>query len=315
MVHKRYIKRGGKVYGPYLYNSKRINGKVKNEYLGIDKTGEWKKAGLMISFFVVLLLGIVYAEYGIMSGISSGLTSNLTIWDGTATSETPPEGYWLSNCTGGPASKYCLAAKGLSHFTVLFYANYSNSTVGPIIGNCSIRFNYTGEYTSFMAMNYSANSLYEFNYTFDRRGNFTFQVNCTNSTYDTLNTTDAFEIRNSAPYNTKDQVGNTAPPQSCTEDTICTYNASTNFTDDDINDRFNLTFSANTTSAVFLPCISIDSAKGVITIRCTNSSQAGSYDASATARDLAGQSSISLTIPYTITAVNDKPIITASTLS
>ncbi|MDI6737929.1 MAG: hypothetical protein QME12_05450, partial [Nanoarchaeota archaeon] len=82
MVHKRFVRRGNKVYGPYLYNSKRVNGKVINEYLGIDKSGEWKKAGLMVSFFVVLLLGIVYAEYTAQSGSSSGATSNLTVWDG-----------------------------------------------------------------------------------------------------------------------------------------------------------------------------------------------------------------------------------------
>lgn len=35
MVHKRYIKRGGKLYGPYFYKSIRTkDGKVKNIYLG-----------------------------------------------------------------------------------------------------------------------------------------------------------------------------------------------------------------------------------------------------------------------------------------
>lgn len=37
MVHKRYIKSGGKVYGPYFYKSIRTkDGKVKNIYLGED---------------------------------------------------------------------------------------------------------------------------------------------------------------------------------------------------------------------------------------------------------------------------------------
>ena len=34
MVYKKYIKRGGKVYGPYLYKSIKKDGKVITEYLG-----------------------------------------------------------------------------------------------------------------------------------------------------------------------------------------------------------------------------------------------------------------------------------------
>ena len=34
MVHEKYTKRGGKIYGPYLYENKRVNGKVVTEYLG-----------------------------------------------------------------------------------------------------------------------------------------------------------------------------------------------------------------------------------------------------------------------------------------
>ncbi|MFH1065732.1 MAG: putative Ig domain-containing protein [Nanoarchaeota archaeon] len=315
MVHKRYVKRGKKVYGPYLYNSKRVGNKVVNEYLGIDKSGEWKKAGLIVSFFVVLLLGIVYAEYGVMSGTTGGTNSNLTIWDGaSAGAENPP--YWYSNCTSGPGSTTCLAGKTITHFTVKFYANYSNSTVGPIIGNCTIHFNYTGIYTEVINMTYSPSTLlYEYNHTFDRRGNFTFEVNCTNSTYETLNATDSFEIKNSAPYNIIDQIGNTAPAQSCTEDTVCTYNVSTNFTDDDINDQPLSSFSIyNSSSSEFANCDSIASSTGMLTIACTNSNQAGSHYSNIIVTDGAGSTSASFKIPYTIYPVNDNPIITASSL-
>ena len=34
MVHKKYIKRGDKVFGPYLYETKRVNGKVVTTYVG-----------------------------------------------------------------------------------------------------------------------------------------------------------------------------------------------------------------------------------------------------------------------------------------
>ncbi len=34
MVYKKYIKRNGKLYGPYVYHSKRVDGKVVSEYIG-----------------------------------------------------------------------------------------------------------------------------------------------------------------------------------------------------------------------------------------------------------------------------------------
>ena len=37
MAYKKYIKRGGKLYGTYLYESKRVNGKVVSEYHGSKK--------------------------------------------------------------------------------------------------------------------------------------------------------------------------------------------------------------------------------------------------------------------------------------
>ena len=37
MAYKRYIKRGGKVYGPYIYKSRKENGKVISEYVGRGK--------------------------------------------------------------------------------------------------------------------------------------------------------------------------------------------------------------------------------------------------------------------------------------
>ncbi len=34
MVHKKYTYKNGKVYGPYLYENKRVKGKVVTNYLG-----------------------------------------------------------------------------------------------------------------------------------------------------------------------------------------------------------------------------------------------------------------------------------------
>jgi len=37
MVYKKYIEKNGKIYGPYIYHSKRVNGKVVSEYKGVEK--------------------------------------------------------------------------------------------------------------------------------------------------------------------------------------------------------------------------------------------------------------------------------------
>lgn len=34
MVYKKYIKKNGKTYGPYIYQSRRVNGKVVSNYHG-----------------------------------------------------------------------------------------------------------------------------------------------------------------------------------------------------------------------------------------------------------------------------------------
>jgi len=64
MVYKKYIKRGGKLYGPYKYHSRKVNGKVITEYLGkADKKSKSKKKkrlilltiGLITIFFIFIL--------------------------------------------------------------------------------------------------------------------------------------------------------------------------------------------------------------------------------------------------------------------
>jgi len=46
MAYKRYIKKGGKRYGPYIYESKKENGKVVSTYLGRKKDLEGKKGSV-----------------------------------------------------------------------------------------------------------------------------------------------------------------------------------------------------------------------------------------------------------------------------
>lgn len=49
MAYKKYIKRNGKLYGPYIYESKRVNGKVVSEYHGSEEPK--KEKGVKINQF------------------------------------------------------------------------------------------------------------------------------------------------------------------------------------------------------------------------------------------------------------------------
>jgi hypothetical protein len=55
MAYKKYIKRGGKVYGPYIYHSRKIKGRVISEYRGKFKD-ESKKAKKFLIFFIILMI-------------------------------------------------------------------------------------------------------------------------------------------------------------------------------------------------------------------------------------------------------------------
>lgn len=64
MAYKKYIKRGGKVYGPYIYHSKRVDGKVVSEYRGVPRNKiDYKKflwIGLGILVVALLAFGIPF---------------------------------------------------------------------------------------------------------------------------------------------------------------------------------------------------------------------------------------------------------------
>lgn len=56
-MYKKYIKRNGKTYGPYIYQSRRVNGKVISEYHGSGKP-DYKKFifPVFVFLFIVMLL-------------------------------------------------------------------------------------------------------------------------------------------------------------------------------------------------------------------------------------------------------------------
>ena len=65
MPYKKYIKRGGKVYGSYIYHSKRVDGKVISEYHGVpSKKIDYKKflwigLGILIVAFLVFSISFL----------------------------------------------------------------------------------------------------------------------------------------------------------------------------------------------------------------------------------------------------------------
>jgi hypothetical protein len=72
LVYKKYIERNGKIYGPYVYNSKRVNGKVISEYIGTEKPKESKK----ILPLVILSISIV-AVGALLIFLNRGISGNV----------------------------------------------------------------------------------------------------------------------------------------------------------------------------------------------------------------------------------------------
>lgn len=50
MVYEKYIKRNGKMYGPYLYESKRVKGEVVTFYYGKKKKSFIEKIKSMLNY-------------------------------------------------------------------------------------------------------------------------------------------------------------------------------------------------------------------------------------------------------------------------
>jgi hypothetical protein len=61
MVYKKYIKKDGKLYGPYIYHSRRVGDKVISEYRGAKKDFKYKK--LMIFCACILILGMLVSFF------------------------------------------------------------------------------------------------------------------------------------------------------------------------------------------------------------------------------------------------------------
>jgi len=59
MAYEKYIKKDGKIYGPYIYHSRRVDGKVISEYHGQKKL-EYGKFLWVIPFALLIILGAYF---------------------------------------------------------------------------------------------------------------------------------------------------------------------------------------------------------------------------------------------------------------
>ncbi len=87
MAYKKYIKKNGKLYGPYTYHSKRVDGKVISEYHGknesLFKRPEIPKINLSSNLFLIVIGAIFLIAIGLfvynvsMSNISGNVALDL----------------------------------------------------------------------------------------------------------------------------------------------------------------------------------------------------------------------------------------------
>ena len=78
MVYKKYIKRGGKIYGPYQYHSHKINGKVITEYIGKTEDKNNKTLIFLIIGIIAFLSLFFILNYNINSTWAIDLTNSVS---------------------------------------------------------------------------------------------------------------------------------------------------------------------------------------------------------------------------------------------
>ncbi|MDP3881941.1 MAG: cadherin repeat domain-containing protein [Nanoarchaeota archaeon] len=266
-----------------------------------------KEVYFSLGGFVLFAIFLIGSSIATQSGSSE--SANLTILDDTDSQEK------YSLCQ----DDYCANKNKASpaNYNFYFNANYTNSS-GAVInvsngnGNCTIRINQTGSYGAIQDMAYNAsNRLWQLYTNLTRKGNMTFDINCTSS-YGNVSLVDEVIITNTIPYIIQtaggyvdfDGDGNNNPWQ-CSEDTICYYNFSSNVSEDDLNDVLNYSYDAgaNTTLTNF----SLNSQTGLLTVNYTSlNSSLGLKRVELGVRD--SESALQFAIfEVNITAVNDAP--------
>ncbi len=271
---------------------------------------EVKTIAVMILFLVLVSLLLV-RTIAQTSGSSNGV--NLTIWDDT------DGGTKYTYC-----SEYCSykgpPAKTINSWNVYFYANYTNETTGNPIssGNCTIRFNETGTWTTWTNMSYNTSlTSFEYNRSFNYDGdgkNFNFEINCTNASFlSSINITDNFLITNTPPAILKTTGGyidgdidTNADILNCTEDILCPYNFTANVSEDDYNDKNILEYSVVSSSNTTLTNYTFNETTSMLIINVTLNENTGPKSIELGVKDESNLQTAILNV--NITSVNDAPV-------
>ena len=74
MVYKKYIKKNGKFYGPYIYNSRRVDGKVISEYQGVGK--KENKRFIFLILGILFLVALTFFVFNFKGKISGNVVAN-----------------------------------------------------------------------------------------------------------------------------------------------------------------------------------------------------------------------------------------------
>ena len=212
--------------------------------------------------FLLMGLVIIFASIALAENTGSSGNVSLRIFDDTDSQ-----------------NKYSdLRINFFSNFTNIT-GSYLNSTVGD--GSCLINYNFTGSFGDYSNMSFNGTSLYwEANSTFNYKGTHNFEVNCS-SDYGNISLMDNFIVFNTAPTLNLDRGGTfldldgndlNTDYLSCSEDTICSFNFSSNVTEIDLNDV--LTF-ANLSSNSTLTNFTLNSSTGILLINVTNDGDTG----------------------------------------
>ncbi len=72
MAYKKYIKKNGNIYGPYIYHSKRVDGKVVTEYKGTDKF-DFNRVLPFVAIFLAILVAL-FAGYVFINNHGENIT-------------------------------------------------------------------------------------------------------------------------------------------------------------------------------------------------------------------------------------------------
>jgi len=263
------------------------------------------KAELGLISALIIFAGFL-SVFVVATSSGNSADANLTIWDDTDSAERN------TYCGDSFCSQ---KSKTSTQWDVYFLSNYTNSS-GSVInstqgnGDCGIRFNETGTWTSWSNMSYNSTSfLWEYNRTFNYKGDLNFSTNCT-SDFGNISISDQVTITNTGPYIIKSASGYidfdgdfVKDLLQCAEDVLCTYNFSANVSEDDLNDVLTYTNeSTNTTLTYF----TLNSSTGILEINITNTTDTGLKEIRLRATDNNNQEDSAI-LEVNISDVNDAP--------